>query len=159
MCHWSFYQRIVRLFKHGEDQIFTRALHLPVKPFDEKFFVCEACHKHLNKNEIPWQAVQSNMALDLIPGELKNFNKIEKVLIYIRYIYFLNHFVHRLYTKRLLIWNHPTKPIKIFLLQRVSQVMICSGLILKEKTEWWNRIFFSWRLIKHAQNFIKRDNF
>ena len=37
------------------------------------------CHEHLNKNEIPCQAVCNKMALDTISDELKK--KIEKVLI------------------------------------------------------------------------------
>ena len=45
-----------------------------------KFFVCEICHKHLYKNEVPCQAVCNKMAFDPIPDQLKYFKKLEKVL-------------------------------------------------------------------------------
>ena len=44
-----------------------------VKLFDEKLYVWETCHKHLNKNEITCQAVCNKMSLDFIPGESKNW--------------------------------------------------------------------------------------
>ena len=52
-----------------------------MKIFDEKFYICEACHKHLYKNEIPCQAVCNKIDLDLIPDELTNLKKLEKILI------------------------------------------------------------------------------
>ena len=42
--------------------------------------ICETCHKHLNKNEIPSRAVCNKMAVDPIPNELKDLKKLEKVL-------------------------------------------------------------------------------
>ena len=52
-----------------------------MKSFHEKLHICETCHKHLHKNEIPCQAVCNNLMLDPIPNELKDFEEIEKVLI------------------------------------------------------------------------------
>ena len=52
-----------------------------MKSFDEKSHICGTCHKNLNKNEIPCQAVHNKMAVDLITNELKDFKKLEKVLI------------------------------------------------------------------------------
>ena len=52
-----------------------------MKLFDEKFYICETCHKHLNENEIQCQAVHNKMAVDPIPNELKDLQKLEKVLI------------------------------------------------------------------------------
>ena len=52
-----------------------------MKSFDEKLYICETCNKHLYENEIPCQAVCNKMVLDLIPDELKDFKKTEKVLI------------------------------------------------------------------------------
>ena len=52
-----------------------------MKSLDEKLFICETCHKHLWKNEIPCQAVCNKMVLDPIPNELKGLKKLEKVLI------------------------------------------------------------------------------
>ena len=63
--------------KNEKYQILTSELYHPVQSFDEKFHICETFHKHLHKNEIPCQAVCNKMALD----ELKNFKKLEKVLI------------------------------------------------------------------------------
>ena len=72
------YQRSVRLFKYEKYQILCAELFHPMKSFDEKLYICEKCHKHLNKNEIPCQVVCNKMALDPIPDELKNCEKIRK---------------------------------------------------------------------------------
>ena len=53
-----------------------------MKPFDEKLHIYETCHKHLNKYEIPFQAVCNKMAVDPVTNELKDLKiKIQKVLI------------------------------------------------------------------------------
>ena len=52
-----------------------------MKSFDEILYICETCHNHLYKNEIPCQAYCNKMALDPIPDELKDLKKLEKVLI------------------------------------------------------------------------------
>ena len=52
-----------------------------MKSFDEKLCICETSHKHLNKNEIPCQAVCNKIALDPIPDESKNLSKLGKVFI------------------------------------------------------------------------------
>ena len=49
-----------------------------MKSFDERLYICETCHKHLNKNEIPCQAVCNKMAVDPIPSELKDLKRILK---------------------------------------------------------------------------------
>ena len=57
MCHQSLYQRSFRIFKYEKYQILTSKMYHPVNSFDEKLHICETCHKHLYKNEIPCQAV------------------------------------------------------------------------------------------------------
>ena len=84
LCHQSLYQHSVRLCKHGRYHILTAELNFPVKSFDEKCYVFETRHKHLHRNEIPWQAVYNKMALDPIPDELKDLKKSENVLIIIK---------------------------------------------------------------------------
>ena len=74
ICHGGLYQRSVRLCKHEKYNILTPS-------FDKKLYICETCHKHLNKNEIPCQVVSNKMAGDPISNELKDFKKLEKVLI------------------------------------------------------------------------------
>ena len=59
ICCRSLYQRSVRLCTHEKYNIITPELYHPVKPFDEKLYICETCHKHLNKSEIPCQEVGS----------------------------------------------------------------------------------------------------
>ena len=49
--------------------------------YDGKSYICETCHKHFHKNEIPCQGVCNKMALNPMPEELKSFKKLEKVLI------------------------------------------------------------------------------
>ena len=49
-----------------------------MKSFDERLYICETCHKHLNKNEIPCQAVCNKMAVDPIPSEFKDLKRILK---------------------------------------------------------------------------------
>ena len=67
------------LCKHEKYNILTPELYDPLKSFDEKLYICGTRHKHLNKNEIPCQAVCNKMAVDPIPNELKNIKKLEKV--------------------------------------------------------------------------------
>ena len=55
----SLYQRSVRLCTHEKYNIITPEIYHPVKPFDEKLYICETCHKYLNKSEIPCQVVGS----------------------------------------------------------------------------------------------------
>ena len=81
VCHRCLYKRSVRLFEHEKYNILTAELHRPVRSFDEKIYICDACHKHLSRNKIPYQAVFSKMSLDSIPDELKDFKKLENILI------------------------------------------------------------------------------
>ena len=53
ICHRSLYQGSVRLCKHEKYNILTPELYHPVKSSDEKLYLCETCHWHFNKNEIP----------------------------------------------------------------------------------------------------------
>ena len=78
ICHRSLYQCSVRLCKHQKYDILTPKLYHPVKSFDEKLYICETCHKHLNKNEIPCQVVCNKMAVHLIPNELKDYKEIRQ---------------------------------------------------------------------------------
>ena len=78
ICNRGLYQRSVRFFKYKKYQILTSELYQPLKSFDEKLYICETCHKHLYKNEIPCQAVSNKMVLDPIPDELKDFKKQKK---------------------------------------------------------------------------------
>ena len=71
VCHRSLYQRGVRLFNYEKYDVITAELYHGVKLFDEKLYICETCHKHLYKNEIPCQAVCNKMALDPTPDQLK----------------------------------------------------------------------------------------
>ena len=80
ICHRSLYQRSVRLFKQEKYHILTKELCHPVKSFDAELYICETCHKHLNKNEIPCQAVCNKMALYPIPDVLKDLKELVKVL-------------------------------------------------------------------------------
>ena len=79
--HLCPYQCIVSFFRHEEYQILIAELYDLVESFDEKLYICEVCHKHLNKNEIPCQVVCITMALHPMHNELKDFRKLEKVLI------------------------------------------------------------------------------
>ena len=56
-------------------------MYYSVRSFDVKTCICDTCHKHLSRNEMPFQAVFNKMSLDHIPDELKDFKKLEKNLI------------------------------------------------------------------------------
>ena len=60
------------LFKYEKYHILCAELHHPAKSFDEKLYICEICHKHINKNKIPCQAVCNKMDLYPISDELEN---------------------------------------------------------------------------------------
>ena len=61
--------------------ILSAELYHSVKSIDEKLYMCKTCHKHLNKNEIPCQAVCSKWLYSISRDEWKNLKKLEKVLI------------------------------------------------------------------------------
>lgn len=42
-----------------------------MKSYDEKSYICETCHNHLNKNGIPCQVACNHMASGPIPDKLK----------------------------------------------------------------------------------------
>ena len=67
--------------KHEKYHIITPELHHAVKSSDEKLYICETCHKYLNKNEISCQAVCNKMPVDPISNKLNDLEKLEKVLI------------------------------------------------------------------------------
>ena len=49
-----------------------------MRSFDEKAYISDTCHKHLCRNEMPWQVVLYKMNLDLIPNKLKDLKKNKK---------------------------------------------------------------------------------
>ena len=51
--HQCLYKPSVRLFEHEKYHILTAELYCPVRPFDEKTYACDTCHKHLPRNEMP----------------------------------------------------------------------------------------------------------
>ena len=63
----------MKLFNYEKYNIIIAEFHDPVKPFDEKLYICETCHKHFYKNEIPCQSVCNKMALNTITYQLKYF--------------------------------------------------------------------------------------
>ena len=88
VCHWyqRLYKHSVRLFEHEKYHIPTAELYCPVRSFDEKTYTGDTYHKHLSRNEMPCQVVFNKMSLDPIPDELKDFKKLEKILIFKRII-------------------------------------------------------------------------
>ena len=87
VCHRCLYKCSVRLFEYEKYHILTAELFCPFRSFDEKTYICDTCHKHLPKNEMQCQAVFNKVSLDLIPDELNDFKKIEKILISKRIIF------------------------------------------------------------------------
>ena len=73
MCHRCLYKRSVGLFEN-EKYIFITQLYCPRRSFDEKTYICDTYHKHLSRNEMPCQAIFSNIGLDSI-SELKDLKK------------------------------------------------------------------------------------
>ena len=63
----------MKLFNYEKYNIIIAEFHDPVKPFDEKLYICETCHKHFYKNKIPCQSVCNKMALNTIAYQLKYF--------------------------------------------------------------------------------------
>ena len=70
--HWCLYKCRVRLFEHEKYHVLTAQLHCLVRSFDEKIYICDKCHKHFSRNEMPCQAVFNKMSLGPIPDELKD---------------------------------------------------------------------------------------
>lgn len=61
--------QIIKALKY---HILTADLYHAVKSFKGKLYICETCHKHLNKNEFVCQAVCNKMSLDPIPDKFKD---------------------------------------------------------------------------------------
>ena len=78
------YKRCVRLFEHEKYHILTAELYCLGISFDEKTYICDTCHEHLSRNEMSCQSVFNGMNLDHIPDGLKDFKKLENILIYKR---------------------------------------------------------------------------
>ena len=79
--HQSLYQRYVKLGKHEKYHVFISELYHPVRPFDEKLYICETCQKYLCEHETLCQSVCNKMVLDPIPDQLRDLKKLGKVLI------------------------------------------------------------------------------
>ena len=77
VCHRCPYKRSVRLFEH-KTYILTAELYCLVRSVNDKTYICDTCHKHLSRNEMPYQAVFNKMSLDPIPDELKDLKELEK---------------------------------------------------------------------------------
>ena len=58
-----------------------------MRSFDEKNYIYDTCHKHSSRNELPFQTVFNKISLNPIPDELKDFEKLEKILISKRIIF------------------------------------------------------------------------
>ena len=56
VCHWCLYKHSARLFDHEKYHILTAELYRLVRSFDEKTYICDTCHEHLSRNEMPCQA-------------------------------------------------------------------------------------------------------
>jgi len=52
-----------------------------LKVFNDKFYICHTCSKHISKNKTPCQAVSNKLELTEVPSVIKDLNKLEKVLI------------------------------------------------------------------------------
>ena len=80
------FKHSVRLFEHDK-YILTAEFYSPIKLFDQKIYICNGCHKHLSRNEMPCQAAFNKKSLNPIPDELKDLNKSGKILIPRRIIF------------------------------------------------------------------------
>ena len=50
-------------------------MHRPVRSSDEKIYLCDTCHKHLFRNEMPRYAVSNKMSLNSTTNALQKMIK------------------------------------------------------------------------------------
>ena len=59
---------------------------ITLRSFDEKTYICNTCRKHISINEMPYKAVFNKSRVNPVPDELKDFKKLEKILVSIKII-------------------------------------------------------------------------
>ena len=60
---------------------------ITLRSFDEKTYICNTCRKHISINEMPYKAVFNKSRVNPVPDELKDFKKLEKILVSIKIIF------------------------------------------------------------------------
>ena len=81
VCNTCHYFRSVLLFKSKKYDIDIDQFYYEVCSFNDLFYVCGTCHKKLIKSEIPAQAVWNKLDISVLPDDLPNLNRLEKVII------------------------------------------------------------------------------
>lgn len=81
ICHRSWYQCSIRLFKHEKFYILISKLYHVVTLVNGKFYTCETCHEYIYKIDIRRKAVDISMALYPTLNKPNGFKKFEKPLI------------------------------------------------------------------------------
>ena len=81
VCNRCHYHRSVLLFNHEKYVINIDNFYHEVTSFDCKIYICRTCHKKMKKSEIPAQAVWNKLDIFLLPADLANLNRLERVII------------------------------------------------------------------------------
>ena len=63
------------------DQELLTTVNTYVKSFDEKVYICKACHLQVSKSQDPCKTVGNNLYLDEIPEAIKILNKLKTSLL------------------------------------------------------------------------------
>ena len=80
VCNRCLYPRSVTEFKCGKNNLDLTSIIHPVA-VNSTDYICKTCHNSLKKSCIPVQTVCNKLHIFLTPDELKNLNRLERVLI------------------------------------------------------------------------------
>ena len=81
VCNRCMYKKFVQQFKSENYGTLGDILFNDTPSFDNKFYICQTCHKKMKNNKIPCQAVYNKLDIPEIPEQLKCLNILEREII------------------------------------------------------------------------------
>ena len=87
VCNRFLYRKTVLEFKK-DNYNSSSCLFTSVSSFNGNMYICKTCHATIKKkNKTPCQAVYNNLAVDDVPSELANLEKLEQILVSQRIVF------------------------------------------------------------------------
>ena len=87
VCNRLLYRKTVLEFKK-DNYNSSSCLFTSVSSFNGNMYICKTCHATIKKkNKTPCQAVYNNLAVDDVPPELANLEKLEQILVSQRIVF------------------------------------------------------------------------
>ena len=81
ICHRGLYKRSVGKFSRSSCSSLAKQLLDLKRSYDGCFYICRTCHSKVNRNKIPCQSASNKLSVEQLPGEFRNFRRLETVLV------------------------------------------------------------------------------